>query len=174
MFLYRLKLFSAIMAISMLMAGSAAATIADSKTVNLEMTVLAPPCSVSTTPVIDFGNVDLTTQTSSQNILNVEITCDLPVNTKVVASLVDTDLVDSTTAAMMSSVQGSGRSAAMLRLYETTNNINQYVKLTGNDADFFCNSSENRTCTLVPQLTTWATGTVNQVRASIKFDLIYV
>ncbi|ECW3431986.1 type 1 fimbrial protein [Salmonella enterica] len=174
MFLYKLKIFSVCVALSMFMTGSAVAEVLNSTTVDYKIKILPPSCRVNVPPLVAFGDVGYNTQRDGTR-MSVNINCDNPVSTKIVASLVNTDLVNDTTAAMMR-VQGGGRSGATLRLYETTNNFNQYVKLTGKDTDNFCNGRDDRVCTLIPKLTTGEGEKMinGQARATIKFDLIYM
>ena len=173
MFLQKIKLFLSGVIVFMLMTEIATAgTVADSKTVNLEIMVLAPPCNITSPAQVDIGNVEYNSQKDGPQ-MNIEINCDYPVYTKAVASLLNTDLVDETTAAMMS-VQSGTASGALLRIFETTGNYNKFIKLTGNDSDAFCHGSQIRTCTFIPKLSTGTAGITNgPVRAMIKFDVIY-
>lgn len=166
-----------LLAVPMMMCvGSSQAALVKGSTadVTFNLTVQPPSCTVQTPGSVSLGSMKIG-QTKENTAMSLTVNCDVAVPTALSASIVTGTKKNSTTVALMN---GSSESGATLQLLDSGNS-KQALDLTGASSDLtymFCkDSATQRTCKVIPKVTTRATGSFayGAASAALRFTIYY-
>ncbi|KAB7714799.1 F18 fimbrial protein FedE [Plesiomonas shigelloides] len=153
--------------------GVAHAATESSATLTINVTFVAPTCTIDVPSTYNLGGLQLN-QTKEHAPLMVKWSCEGadPVKTALTASVV-TGTLDSTQDKVKMLGEDGRENGTTLSLKEKSSG--QKIKLTGSDTDVFCsgNAVGDRSCELIPITETHIGDAPGQINSTLRFAVVY-